>query len=205
MGAVDYLHSHGIVHRGASLVPSSSCIGQRDGSDCLALLRGRWHATDARTRPPRARAADIKPENLLYRSKDEESDLLLADFGLSKVMDDQQFSALTTTCGTPGALSLLPPLVPEIDVVERSFAAQRDGRALLHAVNWCQELTRSAHARRVHGARDLQEARSRQGAPHAPSPSFAGAEKQLTDFLGPCSRSCVFSLAVVSPSSCSLN
>jgi len=28
---------------------------------------------------------------------------LLADFGLSKVMDDQQFSALTTTCGTPGA------------------------------------------------------------------------------------------------------
>jgi calcium/calmodulin-dependent protein kinase I len=49
--------------------------------------------------------ADIKPENLLYRSKDEDSDLLLADFGLSKVMDDQQFSALTTTCGTPGAFS----------------------------------------------------------------------------------------------------
>jgi serine/threonine protein kinase len=46
---------------------------------------------------------DIKPENLLYRSKDEDSDLLLADFGLSKVMDEQQFSALTTTCGTPGA------------------------------------------------------------------------------------------------------
>ncbi|GAA5946682.1 hypothetical protein JCM3775_003132 [Rhodotorula graminis] len=48
---------------------------------------------------------DIKPENLLYRSKDEESDLLLADFGLSKVMDDQQFSALTTTCGTPGYMA----------------------------------------------------------------------------------------------------
>ncbi|GAA6030468.1 hypothetical protein JCM8097_006162 [Rhodosporidiobolus ruineniae] len=63
MGAVEYLHQHGIVHR------------------------------------------DIKPENLLYRSKDEESDLLLADFGLSKVMDDQQFSALTTTCGTPGYMA----------------------------------------------------------------------------------------------------
>ncbi|GAA5833488.1 hypothetical protein JCM11251_003509 [Rhodosporidiobolus azoricus] len=63
MGAVEYLHGHGIVHR------------------------------------------DIKPENLLYRSKDEDSDLLLADFGLSKVMDDQQFSALTTTCGTPGYMA----------------------------------------------------------------------------------------------------
>ncbi|GAA5992658.1 hypothetical protein JCM10908_002709 [Rhodotorula pacifica] len=48
---------------------------------------------------------DIKPENLLYRSKDEDSDLLLADFGLSKVMDEQQFSALTTTCGTPGYMA----------------------------------------------------------------------------------------------------
>ncbi|GAA6009813.1 hypothetical protein JCM10207_002118 [Rhodosporidiobolus poonsookiae] len=48
---------------------------------------------------------DIKPENLLYRSKDEDSDLLLADFGLSKVMDDHQFSALTTTCGTPGYMA----------------------------------------------------------------------------------------------------
>ncbi|GAA5897925.1 serine/threonine-protein kinase [Sporobolomyces salmoneus] len=48
---------------------------------------------------------DIKPENLLYRSKDPESDLLLADFGLSKVMDDNQFSALTTTCGTPGYMA----------------------------------------------------------------------------------------------------
>ncbi|GAA5970456.1 hypothetical protein JCM11641_001718 [Rhodosporidiobolus odoratus] len=63
MGAVEYLHGHGIVHR------------------------------------------DIKPENLLYRSKDEDSDLLLADFGLSKVMDENQFSALTTTCGTPGYMA----------------------------------------------------------------------------------------------------
>lgn len=69
--------------------------GREEGADCF--LSG-----DPRSFP---RRTDIKPENLLYRSKDEESDLLLADFGLSKVMDEQQFSALTTTCGTPGSYS----------------------------------------------------------------------------------------------------
>lgn len=48
---------------------------------------------------------DLKPENLLFRSKDENSDLLIADFGLSKVIDENTFSALTTTCGTPVSLS----------------------------------------------------------------------------------------------------
>lgn len=48
---------------------------------------------------------DLKPENLLFRDKSDESDLLIADFGLSKVIDDQTFSALTTTCGTPGYVS----------------------------------------------------------------------------------------------------
>ncbi|KAI5478004.1 calcium calmodulin-dependent protein kinase [Pseudohyphozyma bogoriensis] len=48
---------------------------------------------------------DLKPENLLFRSKDENADLLIADFGLSKVIDEQTFSALTTTCGTPGYMA----------------------------------------------------------------------------------------------------
>lgn len=45
---------------------------------------------------------DLKPENLLFRTKDEDADLLIADFGLSKMIDEQTYSALTTTCGTPG-------------------------------------------------------------------------------------------------------
>lgn len=50
-------------------------------------------------------STDLKPENLLFRSKDEDSDLLIADFGLSKVIDETTFSALTTTCGTPGYMA----------------------------------------------------------------------------------------------------
>lgn len=46
--------------------------------------------------------SDLKPENLLFRGPEDDSDLLIADFGLSKVIDDTKFNALTTTCGTPG-------------------------------------------------------------------------------------------------------
>jgi len=48
---------------------------------------------------------DLKPENLLFRSKDEDADLLIADFGLSKMIDDQKMTVLTTTCGTPGYMA----------------------------------------------------------------------------------------------------
>ncbi|KAH8921685.1 putative calmodulin-dependent protein kinase type 1 [Atractiella rhizophila] len=48
---------------------------------------------------------DLKPENLLFRSKDEEADLLIADFGLSRVIDEGKMSVLTTTCGTPGYMA----------------------------------------------------------------------------------------------------
>ncbi|EIW72069.1 hypothetical protein TREMEDRAFT_41477 [Tremella mesenterica DSM 1558] len=49
--------------------------------------------------------ADLKPENILFRSKAEDAELMLADFGLSKVLDDENFSILTTTCGTPGYMA----------------------------------------------------------------------------------------------------
>lgn len=49
--------------------------------------------------------ADLKPENLLFRDKSEASDLLIADFGLSRVVDDEKITVLSTTCGTPGYMA----------------------------------------------------------------------------------------------------
>lgn len=48
---------------------------------------------------------DLKPENLLFKTEDEESDLLIADFGLSKIIDSEKFLLLTTKCGTPGYMA----------------------------------------------------------------------------------------------------
>lgn len=48
---------------------------------------------------------DLKPENLLFRTPDEDSDLLIADFGLSRIIDQEKFHVLTTTCGTPGYMA----------------------------------------------------------------------------------------------------
>ena len=48
---------------------------------------------------------DLKPENLLFRTPEDNADLLIADFGLSRIMDEQAFHVLTTTCGTPGYMA----------------------------------------------------------------------------------------------------
>lgn len=48
---------------------------------------------------------DLKPENLLFRTPEDNADLLIADFGLSRIMDDEAFHVLTTTCGTPGYMA----------------------------------------------------------------------------------------------------
>ncbi|XP_046840774.1 calcium/calmodulin-dependent protein kinase type 1-like isoform X2 [Xenia sp. Carnegie-2017] len=42
---------------------------------------------------------DLKPENLLYETKEENSRLMISDFGLSKGTDD---GIMDTACGTPG-------------------------------------------------------------------------------------------------------
>ncbi|KAJ3224827.1 hypothetical protein HDU81_008326 [Chytriomyces hyalinus] len=47
---------------------------------------------------------DIKPENLLFRSKDS-NDLVIADFGLSKISDGEALNNLRTLCGTPGYMA----------------------------------------------------------------------------------------------------
>lgn len=48
---------------------------------------------------------DLKPENLLFRGPEDNADLLIADFGLSRIMEEEQFHVLTTTCGTPSYMA----------------------------------------------------------------------------------------------------
>ncbi|KAH7912858.1 Pkinase-domain-containing protein [Hygrophoropsis aurantiaca] len=49
---------------------------------------------------------DLKPENLLFRSKPEQtSEIMIADFGLSRVMAENKLSMLTEICGTPGYMA----------------------------------------------------------------------------------------------------
>lgn len=43
---------------------------------------------------------DLKPENLLLKSEEEDNEIKLADFGLSKIVGEQVM--LQTACGTPG-------------------------------------------------------------------------------------------------------
>lgn len=61
---------------------------------------------------------DLKPENLLYADMSPNSLLKIADFGLSKIIDDQL--AMKTVCGTPGycAPEILhgSPYGPEVDM-----------------------------------------------------------------------------------------
>ncbi|PIO70310.1 kinase domain protein [Teladorsagia circumcincta] len=42
---------------------------------------------------------DLKPENLLYYNQDEDSKIMVSDFGLSKTEDS---GVMATACGTPG-------------------------------------------------------------------------------------------------------
>ncbi|XP_069818521.1 calcium/calmodulin-dependent protein kinase type IV-like isoform X1 [Dendropsophus ebraccatus] len=61
---------------------------------------------------------DLKPENLLYADMSPNSLLKIADFGLSKIIDDQR--TMKTVCGTPGycAPEILhgSPYGPEVDM-----------------------------------------------------------------------------------------
>jgi calcium/calmodulin-dependent protein kinase I len=48
---------------------------------------------------------DLKPENLLFRTPAEDADIMIADFGLSRVMEEEKFHMLTEICGTPGYMA----------------------------------------------------------------------------------------------------
>ena len=45
---------------------------------------------------------DLKPENLLFRDPSEEADIMICDFGLSRVIESDKIGLLTEICGTPG-------------------------------------------------------------------------------------------------------
>lgn len=38
----------------------------------------------------------------MFRTPAEDADIMIADFGLSRVMDEERFHLLTEICGTPG-------------------------------------------------------------------------------------------------------
>jgi serine/threonine protein kinase len=48
---------------------------------------------------------DLKPENLLFRTSAEDADIMVADFGLSRVMEEEKHNLLTEICGTPGYMA----------------------------------------------------------------------------------------------------
>ncbi|KAM3832505.1 calcium/calmodulin-dependent protein kinase type 1D isoform 1-T1 [Vipera latastei] len=49
---------------------------------------------------------DLKPENLLYYSQDEDSKIMISDFGLSKM--EGKGDVMSTACGTPGYVEDAP-------------------------------------------------------------------------------------------------
>ena len=73
--AVDYLHDNNVVHRGEQFL--------------------RQYARVFLT------SIDLKPENLLYLTTDPQSDLVLADFGIAKMLDSKD-EVLTTMAGSFG-------------------------------------------------------------------------------------------------------
>jgi len=44
---------------------------------------------------------NLNPENILFRTPEDNADLQIADFDLSRIMSEEQFYVLTTTLGTP--------------------------------------------------------------------------------------------------------
>ncbi|XP_035676234.1 calcium/calmodulin-dependent protein kinase type 1D-like [Branchiostoma floridae] len=59
---------------------------------------------------------DLKPENLLYYSPDEDSKIMISDFGLSKM---EQEGVMSTACGTPGYVA------PEV-LAQRPYGKEVD-------------------------------------------------------------------------------
>lgn len=73
--AVDYMHEQGVVHRDLK-------VREFKVAPYFIFI-----------------SVLLQPENLLYYSPDEDSKIMISDFGLSKMEDS---GIMATACGTPG-------------------------------------------------------------------------------------------------------
>ena len=48
---------------------------------------------------------DLKPENLLFRSAADDAEIMIADFGLSRMIEEDAMHAIHEVCGTPGYIA----------------------------------------------------------------------------------------------------
>ncbi|PSR75650.1 hypothetical protein PHLCEN_2v8941 [Hermanssonia centrifuga] len=48
---------------------------------------------------------DLKPENLIFKTKAEDAEIMITDFGVSRVMEDDKMQLLTEICGTAGYMA----------------------------------------------------------------------------------------------------
>jgi len=60
---------------------------------------------------------DLKPENVLFRDRDNTDNVMVTDFGLAKIIDDE--TVLKTACGTPNYVA------PEI-LLQKGYGRQVD-------------------------------------------------------------------------------
>ena len=55
---------------------------------------------------------DLKPENLLLSEKTKNAKVMISDFGLSKIYNDEM--AMKTACGTPGYVGIFPFVISHL-------------------------------------------------------------------------------------------